>query len=407
MINKLNFKKANIEKIYFSFIEKNNEIQKLGHYKTVVLISSQRTEEFRRLQQLLCKAINFFVKHYFEFEHVMPLDEKAKEIIRLCEKHPYHIGTYRPDFLIDEDNQLKICEINARFPLNGYFGAVISESIANEYLLSHEKFNNTAIFSNIISHLFIHFEKKDRIYILKGNDIPGDLGYYTDIFEMLGFGCEIVYTDEIDKNINSFSDAVIINEFSQLEYLNLKMGTIDKLISYKSLNDFRTIFLIHDKRFLSVLSNEAFLRQVFNAEEVFFMLDHIIPTNAYENNDHWKNALVQKNKWVLKHRLLGKSDMVFAGCNTGDEIWKSLFDKNEVSEMVLQPLINQKKFNFEKVGGSAEEYVVGTFMCMNNDFIGPGIFRSTNQIVTQPYNNVKLPFKLMNEKKEFENCFAL
>jgi hypothetical protein len=70
-----------LEPAFLQVAEK--EIARIGQwfYKTPMLISPARYEELETLQKLLHRAIRFFVTHYGEYEHLLPLSPKAKRIV--------------------------------------------------------------------------------------------------------------------------------------------------------------------------------------------------------------------------------------------------------------------------------------------------------------------------------------
>ena len=42
------------------------------------------------------------------------------ELLRHADPHPFRPGALRPDFLLDADGVPRVCEVNARFPTNGF-----------------------------------------------------------------------------------------------------------------------------------------------------------------------------------------------------------------------------------------------------------------------------------------------
>ena len=72
---------------------------------------------------VLCKAFTAIVFAYFSDERIRQiyqLDQGLEEMLKLAETQPYQPGFYRPDLLYDTHGQAKICEIGARYPLNGW-----------------------------------------------------------------------------------------------------------------------------------------------------------------------------------------------------------------------------------------------------------------------------------------------
>ncbi len=83
----------------------------------------------------------------------------------------------RPDFLIEEHSlKPKVCEINARFPLNGflvtYFG---SKSLSNylDFFGDEKKYLQAAELSieKIVNFLGVHFDLRKPIGIVKRREV--------------------------------------------------------------------------------------------------------------------------------------------------------------------------------------------------------------------------------------------
>lgn len=396
------------EEAYLEIARKEVERISQWFHKTPMLISFSRFNELKRVQQLLHKAICFFVSHYFRYEHLMPMAKEALEILEICSRYTYRAGTYRPDFVISEDNKIKICEINARFPLNGYFVSGFSELIADNLAEGKELENRKNEYYSFFSYLHKYFGDFDRVCVLKGRDKPQDIRYYVPIFEKTGVRCDVVTSDEIDHRTELLENSAVINEYNQMELLTLGKDTIEKLASANILNDLRSVFLIHDKRFLSVLSNPSFLSGFLGEDDTRFLIDHIIPTyTPVQNPNLWENARKERENWVLKHHLLGKSEKLYVGEVTDREIWENIFKTGEFEQMVLQPFIRQKKFPAPFYDKEFEEYVVGTLLCFDDRFFGAGIFRASSFVATNQGDDRKIAPITTDQINKFDNTFVL
>jgi len=267
---------------------------------------------------------------------------------------------------------------------------------------------NPKLTAAIIASLRQHFGEFDRVLVLKSSDRPGDIRYYTQVFERAGIPCAVIAPGELTHHQVSLSHQALINEFNQMDLESLDAKVIDEIAKANSLNSLRTIFLIHDKCFLSVLSNPSFLSRFLSDAEVEFFLRFVIPTYCRGRNaEIWEHARTHKNAWILKHRLLGKSEGVFAGCLTGEDEWQQLFSTRQINEIILQPFVEQKKFSFQTDTGRVDEYITGTYLCINDCFLGPGIFRSSSFLVTQVGKNMKVPLIITDEAITQENVLWL
>jgi hypothetical protein len=396
------------EEAYLEIARKEVERISQWFHKTPMLISYSRFEELKRVQQLLHKAICFFVSHYSRYEHLMPMTKEVLEILEICSRYPYRVGTYRPDFVISEDNKIKICEINARFPLNGYFVSGFSELIADNLAEGKKLESRRKEYDGFFAYLHKYFGDFDRVCVLKGQDKPQDIRYYVPIFEKTGICCEVITSDEIDQRTEILENSAVINEYNQMELLTLSKDTIHKLACANILNDLRTVFLIHDKRFLSVLSNPTFLSGFLGDDDTGFLIDHVIPTYIpMQCPNLWENARREREKWVLKHHLLGKSENLYVGEVTSGEIWENIFKTGINDRMVLQPFIKQKKFPAPFGDKKFEEYVVGTLLCFDDCFFGAGIFRASSFVATNQGDDRKIAPLTTDQINKFDNTFVL
>ncbi|KAL7265951.1 hypothetical protein RUND412_011519, partial [Rhizina undulata] len=88
-----------------------------------------RISELQLLETSLHTAITAIIKNWWStprYQAAIPTSPKIKRVLRALDlRRPYKdVGSWRPDFLIPEENEksLAICEINARFAFNGFFG---------------------------------------------------------------------------------------------------------------------------------------------------------------------------------------------------------------------------------------------------------------------------------------------
>ncbi len=378
-------------------------------YKAPMLISPARYEELHTLQQLLHRAICFFVTHYDEYASLMPLSPKGRRIIEIASQRPYRPGTCRPDFVIGQDKTLHVCEIGARFPLDGFFNAGVTEVLACQLAAEQGVDQSPSHYRRFLDHLTRYFGQFDRVCALKSPaDRPMDLRLYTQIFDNSGIPCTVRTPAEIAQQPDLLSHAVVIDEFNQMDLEALDDAVIEKLAAANSLNDLRTKFLIHDKRFLSVLSNPAFLTNFLDEAEIAFLTQRVIPTyTRAQVPELWEEARTDQENWLLKPYLLGKSAGILAGCVTEEERWQDAFQSPDIEKMVLQPFIRQKQFVAPLDGRMYQDYVVGTFLCFENEFLGPGRFRASSFPVTNQGDDRKVAPLVTQQPYPFKSPFVL
>jgi len=374
-----------------------------------MLISPKRYAELRSLQQLIYRAIIHFVTHYTEYEALLPLNKKARQIIEIASQYPYRVGTYRPDFLISEANEIHICEINARFPLNGYFNASVTECIANQLVAEQGYIWQQKENRQFLHYLMRYFGAFEQVCTLKSPaDRAIDLRLYSQIFEKSGLPCTVIAPDELAQHVALLSLAAVINELNQMDLELLDQALIDKIAAANGLNDLRTIFLIHDKRFMAVLSDPTFLANFLTDPEIEFLRKHIIPTyTRSQQPELWEQARTDKTRWILKPYLLGKSEGLLAGHLTDESRWQQAFATSELDHMILQPFVDQKKFEASLDGQLRHDYVVGTFLCFDDQFFGPGRFRTSTSPITNQGDERKIAAFVTNQANQLKSPFIL
>ncbi len=385
------------------------------------IITDVGYNKLKRLQTLLYRAICQFVENYEKYESIFCLDQKAKRIVEICKDakpyssgHKYRPGTYRPDILFDTNGNQKICEIGGRFPLNGYLASGFSEIIGKE--LFQKKNSQLKIrdeYVKFLKALFNYWNPSennlllpDRIVVLKGSDKPCDIKYYIPFFKKLGIDVITLSPCEFDANPEIVKGSAIIDEFNQMEIESLSEHSIAILSESNSLNDLRTIFLIHDKRFLALLSDDEFQRGFLDNSEREFLRGYLIPTYTYLQEDFMEKARHDKDQWLLKHSLLGKSEKVYAGVHCSAAEWEELYTSGSVRDMVLQPYIKQIQVNGSIGDDNFSDYVTGTMLCLDNNFFGAGLFRTSSFEITNRKDDRKIAqcyseSYIYNEKYDF------
>jgi hypothetical protein len=361
-------------------------------YNSPLVISPDTNLQMHKIQKIFYKAICHFGEHYDEYRHLMPVKERVYEILSLSKQKPYRPGTYRTDFIIDENNEIKLIEITCRFALNGFFTSGFFILLADQFLQG--KFSDIKKvdeYSAFYDYFMRYFGEFDHVCILKGSDNRNETKYSISIFEKAGYKTYVIPAAVIADNLHLFENAAVIGELDHDELCNLPLKVVEAIIQSNQLNDLRTVFLIHDKRFFSVLGNDAFLQSCLNASEIELLKQVLVPTyTPLEQSDLWLDARQNKNNWILKHRALGKGVNVYAGCVTDEVEWQKIFESDIMADMILQPFIKQRRINGSVGDNTYYDYVVGTLLFFDDNFFGPGLFRTSSYPVTNKVDDRKI-----------------
>ena len=365
-----------------------------------LLISEDSSKDLSALQKILHKLINEFVSNYSRYKHLMPVSPQVERLIQLFNRKPYQVGSYRTDFVFDLDRQIKIIEITCRMGLNGIFLSAIMERFTDLYLES-EKIDCTRIdlYSGIFRKLEAYLKDVDSVTVLVGHDKRNESKRFTEIFERMGFKVHQVQFDRIKNHLEEIQNSWIISELSFDEILSIDEQILEALMPLNITNDFRTVFLIHDKRFFDVLGHADLRDSVLTEEEIRFFDQYYIPTYAYAQNPlAWENARHNKDKWILKHRALGKSQEVYAGIVTETQEWEALFEDDKIKEMVLQKWVKQPTYKTTLKGQQVNDYLTGTLLYFDDEYFGLGEFRTSSYPVTNKVDHRKMAALIVGQK---------
>ena len=356
-----------------------------------MVITSARRDELRRLHRILYKCIAYIAEHYREYvSRYMPLSDREMQILDLQSRYPFRAGTYRPDYLVSEKGGLLLCEITSRFFGHGIFMSYFADCAAEKFLRKIEAEEGIGadlpLYSTLNERLQymlqITGDKKD-IYVLKSADKTGEIALYKPFYEAFGKKVVVFEAEDVERNIDRWKKGFVISALNQKDLTSFSEAALEAMIEAGMYSDFRTIFLIHDKRFMNLWFQDAFTDRCLTGEEAAFLRSHAIPTYLYREGDEvWEEARRNKDGFILKHHRLGKSEKVYAGPLTDKMTWENLWKKGDVQNMVLQPFVSQRKYPTVWEGKSFEDYVCGMMLCADDRYFDSGMFRASSLPVT-------------------------
>ena len=395
------------------FADKTDYYHRWYHAKPM-LITSERRDELRRMQALLYKCIAYMAEHYREWvPEYMPLDEKVMEILDRQRRYPFRAGAYRPDYLISDDGRLLLVEITSRFFGHGIWANYPSVVKAEQLMADFPDISWENRYDELLTYMRDAIPANSPVYVLKSGDRGSESSFYTKFYEYYGHEVTIYEANEVEANIDKWShDAVVFSALNQQDMLSFKMDTLQAMIDARMLNDFRTIFLAHDKRFLHLIFVDDFTSQCLTEEETAFLREHTIPTYMFNSHPEvWKDALTHKDLYILKPFNLGKSVDLYAGVMTDEVTWKQNILASEKGGFILQPFIKQRTYPCEWEGKLYDEYVCGMMLCMDDRYFDSGMFRTSSAPVTNKVDDRKMCVIHSDDenfaKKIKSNCYVL
>lgn len=354
------------------------------YHERPVGITSQRRDELRRLHAVLYKCAAHLALHYEDYvPRWMPLSDRALELLERQKAYPFRAGTWRPDYLLTADGQLKLCEITSRFFAHGIFMSWFAEFAAERFMQRFPGAKRTSRYGELLACMRALPAGKKRIYVFKSADRTSEIRLYRRFYEARGYPVHVLEYNEVDARRKEWShDALLLSALNQRDLMNMEDETIHVMLEEGMISDFRNIFLIHDKRFMRLWFEPSFTDACLTPDEARFLREHAIPTHVCaEGGPVVEDAVCHKDAYILKPWDLGKSEHVYAGPLTDGETWSRLWEQ-QARTMVLQPFLRQRTFPTVWEGQTYQDYLCGMMLCVDERYFDSGVFRTSSCPVT-------------------------
>lgn len=388
-----------------------------------MVISHERDDELRRLARVLYQACAWYAGHWREYLDLIAYPERVMDLLDYVSEMPFRAGTWRPDVLFAADGRLMVCEITSRFFANGYFLSYFNNAVGAEKAEAAGITDRTDYMEEMLGYFAriwdapedgagdarpekperpVKPEQPVKLCILTSTDKSDSIGLYMPFYSALGMEPELITADELIRvSRKAFPEegtgdsgllekilpagCRIVSALNQRDLLALPQKMLYSLADRGMINDFRTIFLLHDKRFFRLFTEPRFTDACLAQEEAQFLREHTVQTYLYDaDREMFEDARKNPKGYILKHHCLGKSEKVYAGCLTGREEWEALFTEENLRQMILQPFIKQKICRTAWKGKVLDDYAVGTMLTVDDRYFGPGLVRtSTRPVINQ------------------------
>ena len=377
-------------------------------YDDPLVISLETNKRLHDLQAILYKMIRYFVEHYDDFKADIPVSDEISEILSLYGDRPYRTGTYRTDFLIDQNNDIRFIEITCRFALNGFFISGFFDLMADQYIADKPWINKIDDYTPFYDHLIEYFGDFRHFCLLEGADKHNETKYLVPIIQNSGIPLHIIPADSVSDNLPLLEGAAVISELSHAELCRQPRRTIEAILRANLLNDLRTVFLVHDKRLFSLFSKRSFQAIMLTEAEIALLNKAVVPTyTRLESPDLWSEARQRKDGWIIKPCALGKGKDVYAGKLTPEEQWRDIFASDAIEGMTLQPYIEQRKFSGSIGSEKYDDYAVGTLLFFDDYSFGPGLFRASSYPITNRVDDRKIAALVTPDTDRFDKDHIL
>ena len=380
ILNKTSSKVAFFNGISSRLYQKIN-LSVTDYSDTILQVAPNFNETWAALNSVLVKGIKGIVANYFTDERIRAtynFPSELEKILEFAKETPFEIGMFRPDFVIEEETlQPKICEIGARYPINGWMVSYYSQQILSEIYekenLPFESISSQLKFPEVLMSKF----NKDIELVLLHNKEPGtEVFGLLRIFEANGF--KILSASPAELTLDEFGQVLckgipvsqFIMEMDRLELLGFDLEVLKSMVQNGfCLNDVRTLILVHDKRILSILSNKSVMTRFLNENEYAFLEKFLIPSYGLDDTSIKNMIHSDSNEWIFKKNSGGRGiDMFLKSDFKGGDL--ETFLEEEGADYMAQLFVKQALFPAPE-----PTIFVGMLLFLNNSSFGHGIFR--------------------------------
>lgn len=373
-------------------------------YNRPLIMSIETFNRTKELGRILNKLISYFAEHYRDYLDFFPLDTRDLEVLDIAGKFPFQAGTFRTDFILTPQNKIKIIEMTTRYPLNVYFSNGYVHEIGKKQAAELQLKGFMDLHPCFLDYFWKRLTNKGRVTVVKGKEKMVDFKDYSRILPLTDIPFDVIELDELSEKLSLLEQANVIGEWTIDEIKSLPDVCIEKLCEAGIFNDFRNLFLIHDKRFFAMLSYPRFLSEVLTPEEQTVLNEFTFPTYIYEQHQkQFDEARLSRESWILKPFRAGKSEGVVAGCLCAPEAWDALFQTGKAKDCILQPMIEQRRFSGQ-VGeeNRADNCLTGTFLYFDNQYFGPAMYRASSAVVCFQGDDRRVPSVVAEREERYE-----
>jgi hypothetical protein len=392
--------------LFTEYFGKKAELSRSTFANSTVIVTPEYNQQMIRLSSILNKACEAIVLNYFKDERIRKqyqLDQELERLLEKANKKSYSQGFYRPDFLYDVNNQAKICEIGARYSLNGwmisYYIALINDDL---YSNDTELISGNPDLKNLIKDLYKELAPCGKVALVHDNEKG------TEIFlmqkELAKRGLELLSVKPQDLKLSNDSICVdgqpvlqFILEMDREELKKIRPEVMDKLIEQNSyFNDIRSLILIHDKRVLSVMYDVEIMSDYLTEVEYSFLQDYLIPSFVITNPKECDDYIYTDQNLILKLNSGGRGIGAYIKNECSIEEWEKII-RLHWNEYLIQHFVDQKEF--PDIENNRQIHLVGSLLCKNNLTYGSGLFRGSDESVVNVHQGRALIYPFLLNKK--------
>lgn len=359
------------------------------------IVDATHLRALARLARLLDTAFRAIVARYFEdprIRAVYRLPDPLERILRRARGRPYRVGHYRPDFVYDTAGHPRICEIGARYPLNGW---IVSRLAAEAYAPAAARLGlrtQTGQDAFLRDLLALH-PPGSAVAMVHEREAGSEIFPLREALRRQGTDFVQVAPGRLGATRGRLTadgravDRAIL-ELDRDELPAIPDDALDALLDGDAyFNDVRTLILIHDKRVLAVLGDEAIMRDCVPAEDIAALRPFLIPSWAPASDEDAERLLSRPENLIAKRSSGGRGvgALVRDACDPAQ--WRALL-RTQRDDYMFQIYLPQRAFVAPDADTDhARIHLVGMLLCRDATSFGAGVFRGSDEAVINLHQN--------------------
>jgi hypothetical protein len=366
-----------------------------------VVVKPHYLAQMDRLCQVLNRALVNIVSAYFSDKRIRAiydLDEEMESILKVAAEMPYTVGLYRPDLLQDENGQARICEIGARYPINGWMISYYLNIIcSNSEVMPREELQAVPGQLEFLQTLYDTFNASKLIILVHDNEKGTEVFNLLNEFDKKGLSSISASPTDFKLHngqvtLNNKAVSQFILEMDREELRKFSPDVLHYIIrSGTYFNDVRTLILVHDKRVLAALYDESIMADYLSEEDYLFLRPFLIPTFTLSEAAKREEVIHSKQNWLLKQNSGGRGIDIYVKDECTPQTWANVVD-NRWPEYMVQQYVQQQQFDYMQ---NPDVNIVGMLLCYNDRSFGPGLFRGAAGCVVNVHNGRAVIFPQM------------
>lgn len=354
-------------------------------------------QELHEFANTLMLAIGAIAENYLQdqgMQNAMPLSEAMRRFLVLSNAVPYRPGTMRPDLLFGASGEVKVCEINARFPLNGMaMSQWLVDAAMQSPFLDWQHYEPVTALSDIQPTILARFSTDTPLVRVASSETGSESLYFLETFRRKGGTVLHVRPEELQLQdnqvvVNDGNSAVPARQFIlEIDREELRLFS-DDVISHivqhcNYINDVRTLILVHDKRILSVLANRQIMSAYLSHQQLALLNRFLTQSLDLSDDQNLQEVLDNRERWVIKKISGGRGVDLYVGQQCEAEFWRDILTRQR-NDFMAQQFVPPGAVSMVALGEEQAEtknmHFVGALPCFDGECFGLGMFRASEKL---------------------------